>query len=74
MITTPVLAHPDYEKPFTLYTDTFYDGLKFILAQEGSDKKEHPIQYDGRKLKPAKRNYTITDLECLGIVWGIRKT
>ena len=68
MITTPVLAHPDYEKPFILYTDASYEGLGFILAQEGSDRKEHPVQYGGRKLKLAERNYTIIDLECLDIV------
>ena len=74
MITAPVLAHSNYEEPFILYTDASYDGLGFILAQQGSDGKEHPVQYGGRKLKPAESNYTITDLECLGIVWGIRKT
>src|SRR6185369_10695319 len=74
MITAPVLAHPDYDKEFILYTDASYDGLGFILAQIGEDGKEHPIQYGGRKLKPSERNYTITDLECLGIVWGVRKT
>ena len=74
MISTPVLAHPDYNKEFILYTDVSYDGLGFILAQIGNDGKEHPVQYGGRKLKPSERNYTITDLECLGIVWGVRKT
>ena len=43
MVTTPVLAYPDYERPFILYTDTFYEGLGFILAQEGLDGKEHPV-------------------------------
>ena len=71
MITAPVLAYPDYEELFILYTDASYEGLGFIFVQEGPDGKEHPVQYGGRKLKPAERNYTITDFECLGIVWGI---
>ena len=74
MTETPILAHPNYEKEFILYTDASYDGLGFILAQQDEDGKEHPIQYEGRKLKPSKRNYTITDFECLGIIWEIRKT
>ena len=73
IIITLVLAHPDYKKPFILYTDASYEGLGFILAQKGPDRKEHPVQYGGRKLKPAERNYTITDLKCLGMVWKIRK-
>src|ERR1044071_4233889 len=73
MVKAPILAHPDYEKEFILYTDTSYTGLGFILAQLDEQGQEHPIRYGGRKLQPAERNYTITDLECLGIVWGIRK-
>ena len=74
MISVPILAHPDYNKKFILYTDALYEGLGFILAQVGDDRKEHPVQYGGRKLKPSEQNYTITDLECLGIVWEVRKT
>jgi RNase H-like domain found in reverse transcriptase len=73
MMTAPVLAHPDYTKPFSLTTDTSYRGLGFILSQVGEDGKEHPIKYGGRKLKPAEANYTITEIECLAVVWGIRK-
>ena len=74
MITAPVLAHPNYEKEFILYTDSSYNGLGFILAQQDDNGKECPIQYEGRKLKLFEKNYTITDLKCLGIVWEIRKT
>src|ERR1044071_7246978 len=73
MTETPILVHPDYEKEFTLYTDASYTGLGFILAQKDDQGREHPVRYGGRKLSPAERNYTITDLECLGIVWGVRK-
>src|ERR1044072_5424651 len=69
----PILAHPDYDKEFTLYTDASYTGLGFILAQTDEQGREHPVRYGGRKLRPNERNYTITDLECLGIVWGVRK-
>ena len=71
--TTPVLAHPDYTKPFILYTNASYTGLGFILAQLDGNGNEHPIRYGGRSLFIAERNYTITDLECLGVVWAIKK-
>src|ERR1044072_1601369 len=73
MTEAPILAHPDYDKEFILYTDASYTGLGFILAQKDNQGLEHPVRYGGRKLQPAERNYTITNLECLGIVWGIRK-
>ena len=34
MMEAPILAHPDYEKEFILYTDASYLGLGFILAQK----------------------------------------
>ena len=58
MILTPVLTHPDYEKPFILYIDASYEGLEFILTQKGLDGKEYSVQYGRRKLKLAERNYT----------------
>src|SRR3990170_4062702 len=73
MAEAPILAHPDYDKQFILYTDASYSGLGFILAQKGEDEKEHVIAYGGRKLQSAEQNYTITELECLGVVWGVRK-
>src|ERR1044072_4868218 len=73
MTETPILAHPDYEKEFILYTDASYTGLGFILVQKDDQGREHPVRYGERKLQPAERNYTITDLECLGIVWEVRK-
>src|SRR6187455_2227930 len=73
MMKTPILAYPDYDKKFILYMNASYQGLGFILSQKDNQGKEHPVRYGGRKLRPNERNYTITDLECLGIVWGVRK-
>ena len=50
MTEVPILAHPDYEKEFILYTDASYTGLGFILAQLDEQGREHPIRYEGRKL------------------------
>src|ERR1043165_9084785 len=68
-----ILAHPDYDKEFILYTDASYQGLGFILSQKDDQEKEYPVRYGGRKLRPSEQNYTITDLKCLGIVWEVRK-
>lgn len=73
LTTTPTLAHPDYSKPFLLYTDASGVGLGAVLAQHDDEGKEHPIIYLSRTLTPAESNYTITELECLAIVWSVRK-
>jgi hypothetical protein len=73
LTTAPTLAHPNYDKPFLLYTDASNTGLGAVLAQQDSDGKEHPIVYLSRTLTAPEANYTITELECLAIVWSVRK-
>ena len=71
LISKPILEYPDFEKEFILITDASGEGLGAILAQKNKDDKEIVIAYASRSLKPAEKNYPITELECLAIVWGV---
>lgn len=73
LTTAPVLAHPNYTKPFIVHTDASTFGLGVVLSQKDSESKEHPIVFLSRTLSPAEKNYTSTELECLAIIWGLRK-
>jgi hypothetical protein len=70
LVTAPVLAAPDFSNPdgFQVYTDASLDGLGAALLQEG-----RPVAYYSRKLIPAERNYTTTELECLAVIDALRE-
>ena len=69
---SPILAYPEFEKPFILYTDASTFALGAILAQKDDNKKEHVIAYASRTLNKHKRNYGVTELECLAVVWAVK--
>lgn len=73
LTTAPVLAHPDYTKPFLVHTDATTTGLGVVLGQMDEQKGEHPILFLSRTLTPAEKNYGSTEMECLAMIWAIKK-
>ena len=55
-----------------MLTDASINGLGAVLEQEQVDGKLHPIAYYSRSLSKAEKNYGITELEALGVVWGAK--
>ena len=66
----PVLARPDFSKPFTLQTDASDYAVAGVLTQE-VEGEEHPIYYVSRTLTKPERNYTVTEKECLAVLWAV---
>ncbi|POW23151.1 hypothetical protein PSHT_00455 [Puccinia striiformis] len=76
MTTAPVLAQPDYTKPFILYIDACLDGLGAALHQEFQidDKPvEKPVLFISRQIKSTERKYGASQMECLALVWSLEK-
>ena len=62
-----LLAHPDYGKPFYLFTDASREGLGSCLLQYDNNNKLRPIGLFSRTLNKAEQNYSVTKLEMLAI-------
>ena len=67
----PVLSYPDFSEPFQLHTDASGEGLRAVLEQK-SDGVCHPVAFASRTLSKHEQRYGITELETLGVVWGLR--
>lgn len=71
LVSSPVLACPDFTKPFSIHCDASGYGIAGTLAQVQEDGLEHPIAYASRSLNRAERNYSATEREALAVVFAV---
>jgi transposase InsO family protein len=72
LISPPVLRFPDFSKDFIVYTDASKFSIGYILGQRDEEGKEHVIAYGGRSIHKNEVAWSITELECLALVEGIK--
>lgn len=58
---------------FRMYIDAAKAGLGACLYQYDEKEEKYIVAYASRNLKGAKINYIITELECVALVWVLRK-
>ena len=73
MATTPILAYPDWNKEFHVHVDASNYAIGATLAQIGNHGLDHPVYFASRLLSKAKKNYSTTEREALGMVYAIQK-
>ena len=71
LVSAPVLAIADPNKPYVMHTDASDDAMGAVLMQHDSNNDLHPIAFASKTFIPAERNYDTTEREALAIVWGL---
>lgn len=79
-LTSPaILVLPDPTKPYVVRTDASRVGVGGVLLQEqlldstgpSAASILKPVAFASRSLKPAEKNYSAIELECLAVWWCI---
>ena len=74
LTTAPILAYPDYSKPFLLETDASLRGLGAVLSQKSDDDTVRVIAYTSQSLRLGEklmRDYSSTKIELLALKWSV---
>ena len=66
--TTPVLALPDFNQPFIIDTDAYYNGIEAVLMQN-----RRPLAYISQGLGPKNMGLSINEKELLALVTAVSK-
>ena len=67
LTTAPVLALPDDQGGFVVYSDASLIGLGCVLMQ-----RSRVIAYGSRQLKPHEGNYPVHDLELVAVIYALK--
>jgi hypothetical protein len=71
-----VLRHPDYNRPFILYTRSDYSskvGMGAVLVQRGLAGEEYVVAYASRRTSEAEQKLGASEGELMAAIWACEK-
>jgi len=73
LTSAPILSTQDLDRPLLVICDASSYGIGCVLAQTDEEGSELPIAYMSEKMAKEIRNYSVTEMECLALIKGIKK-
>ena len=68
-----VMAHPQTEKPYLLYTDACDYAIGGILCQQDDQGVERPIVYLSKQLSETQRRWATIEKEAYAVVYALKQ-
>ena len=66
------LAYPDPSAEFEIHPDACGYGIGAVLLQKQGGT-EKPLAFASRLMSRSEQNYSITEKECLALIWAVKK-
>nr|XP_054769552.1 uncharacterized protein LOC129277391 [Lytechinus pictus] len=73
LVNEPVLAAPNFTKPFKVAIDACDVGVGAVLLQEDEEGIEKPVCYFSKKLNRFQKKYSTIEKEALGLVLALQQ-
>ncbi len=71
LLKPPVLVHPDYDKPFTLWVDASNTGVGGVLTQIDAEGFYKPIHFFSQKLTDGQQKWSTYEREMFAALRGV---
>ena len=71
--TEPVLAYPDFDRPFMVKTDASKVALGAVLAQVDDSGNERVLEYASKSFSSTQRNWDTTHRETFAVVFALNR-
>ncbi len=72
LISAPVLAFPDLNGDYILYTDARDVSMGAVLTQKDENDEEKVVSFASKEFTGAEKNWTTTEKETFAIVWALQ--